>query len=97
MNKVPLIAFPHFRFDNVLMSGRREAKRAELHKKWQDNWAEYYRIKNQDLVKSKNNLKHYNLVKDIEEVKAYDNLKKNLTYYMYRYNTSLGTNLDVYV
>lgn len=95
--KIPLIAYPHFRFDNVEMAARKDLKRAKLHKKWQDNWDDHYRIKQQDQVQSKENIKHYNLVKDIEDIKNYENLKKNVTYYMYRYNTSLGKNLDVYV
>lgn len=97
MMSIPLIAYPHFHFDTVQMASRKEAKRAELHQKHQDNWDNYYRIKHQDLVQSKIRAQRYNFVKDIEEIKNYDNLKKNLTYYMYRYNTSLGTNLDVYV
>jgi hypothetical protein len=97
MMTVPLIAYPHFKFDTVEMAARKNEKRAEMQKKWQDDWADYYGIKQQDLVQSKQKLKHYNLVKDIETIKNYENLKKNLFYYMYRYNTSLGTNLDVYV
>ena len=97
MMNVPLISYPHFHFDTTQMAVRKEVKRAELHKKWQDNWTDYYRIKQQDLVKSKEKLKHYNTTKDIESIKQYENLKKNLFYYMYRYNTSLGTNLDVFV
>ena len=93
----PIIAYPHFHFDTVEMSARKQAKRAELHKKWQDEWTDYYRVKQKNLVQSKDKLKHYNLIKDIEYVKNYDNLKRNLFYFMYRYNTSLGTNLDVYV
>ena len=93
----PIIAYPHFQFDTVQMAARKQAKRAKLHKSWQEVWAEHYHIKNQDRVKSKDKLKYHNLTKDIEEIKNYENLKKNLFYYMYRYNTSLGTNLDVYV
>ena len=93
----PIIAYPHFQFDTVEMSARKQSKRAELHKKWQDEWADYYRVKQKNLIQSKDKLKHYNLIKDIEYVKNYDNLKRNLFYFMYRYNTSLGTNLDVYV
>lgn len=97
MMVAPIIAYPHFQFDTVQMAARKQAKRAKLHKSWQEVWAEHYRIKNQDRVKSKDKLKYHNLTKDIEEIKNYENLKKNLFYYMYRYNTSLGTNLDVYV
>lgn len=93
----PIISYPHFRFDTVQMSARKEAKRADLHRKWQEDWAEYYRIKHQDLIQSKNKIKHYNFVKDIETINLYDNLRKNLNYFMYRYNTSLGTNLDVFI
>ena len=94
---IPPISYPHFRFDNVEMAVRKNVKRAEIHRAWQQDWAEYYRIKRQDSVKLQNNLEKYNFIKDIELIKAYDNLQRHLTYDMYRYNTSLGRNLDVYV
>lgn len=95
--KIPMISYPHFRFDNVEMAVRKSAKRAELQANWQRDWAEYYSVKREDHVKLQRDIRNWNLVKDIEEIKAYENLKKHLTYDMYRYNTSLGRNLDVYV
>ena len=95
--KVPIISYPHYRFDTVEMAARKDVKRAKMHREWQDDWDQYYRIKNQDSVKLTQDLKHYNLVKDIEEIKAYEALRRHWQYYMYRYNTSLGRNLDVYV
>lgn len=94
---IPPISFPHFRFDNVEMAARKSIKRQKLHQVWQDRWAEHYRVKRENSVKLQDKLKHYNFVKDIELIKAYDNLQRRLTYDMYRYNTSLGRNLDVYV
>lgn len=97
MMNIPIISYPHFRFDNVEMSARKEVKRAKLHREYQEEWANYYRIKREDKVKLENKLKDYNLIKDIESIKAYDSLKKHIEYSMYRYSTSLGRNLDVYV
>ena len=79
------------------MAARKNFKRAELHRAWQDDWDQDHRIKRQDTVKLKQDLAHWNLVKDIEAINAYDALKKKLEYGMYRYNTSLGRNLDVFV
>lgn len=95
--KIPAISYPHFRFDNVEMAARKSAKRAKLHANWQKDWTDYYRVKREDHVKLQHDLRNYNLIKDIELIKAYDNLQKHLTYDMYRYNTSLGRNLDVFV
>ena len=95
--KVPIISYPHYRFDTVEMAARKDVKRAHLHREWQDDWDQYYRVRNHDSVKLTQGLKHYNLVKDIEEIKAYEALRRHWHYYMYRYNTSLGRNLDVYV
>ena len=94
---IPPISYPHFRFDNVEMAVRKSVKRTELHREWQENWAEHYRVKRQDSVNLQSNLKKYNFIKDIELIKAYDNLQRHMTYDMYRYNTSLGRNLDVFV
>lgn len=95
--KIPIISYPHFRFDNVEMAGRKDIKRARLHREWQENWENHYSVKQEDAVKFKQNLKHFNFIKDIEEIKAYESLKKHIEYNMYRYNISLGRNLDVYV
>ena len=95
--KIPMISYPHFRFDNVEMAVRKNVKRAEMHADWQRDWAEYYRVKREDRVKLQHDLRNWNLIKDIELIKQYDNLQRHLTYDMYRYNTSLGRNLDVYV
>lgn len=97
MIKVPMISFPHFRFDTVEMAARKNVKRAKLHADWQRDWEEHYKVKTQDAQLATQRLKHYNIIKDIEEINAYDALKKHLQYGMYRYNTSLGRNLDVYV
>lgn len=94
---IPIIAYPHFRFDNVEMSARKHQKRTDLHRKQQLDWEEYYQVKAKDNTKSRQSIQHYNHVKDIEEIKAYESLKKHIEYGMYRYNTSLGKNLDVYV
>lgn len=95
--KVPVISYPHFRFDNVEMAARKGVKREKLHQAWQKNWEDHYRIKHEDSVKLKNKIAQFNFIKDIEEIKAYDSLKKHIEYDMYRYNFSLGRNLDVYV
>lgn len=97
MMNIPIIAYPHFRFDNVEMSARKQVKREKLHSEWQENRADYYSIKREDQVKLENKLKDYNHIKDIEAIKAYESLKKQIEYSMYRYNISLGNNLDVYV
>ena len=94
---IPPISYPHFRFDNVEMAVRKSVKRAEMHREWQQDWSDYYRTKREDHVKLQHDLRNYNLIKDIELIKAYDNLQRHLTYDMYRYNTSLGRNLDVFV
>lgn len=97
MMNIPIITYPHFRFDTVEIAARKQVKRSQLHEAWQEEWANYYRIKQQDAVQSKQRVKQFNFIKDIEQIKAYDALKKSIEYGMYRYNTSLGRNLDVYI
>ena len=97
MMHIPIISQPHFRFDTVEMAARKNVKRAKLHKIWQDKIAEYHEVKRKDLKKVKDSISHFNYKKDIDEINQYDFIKKNVEYHMYRYNTSLGRNLDVYV
>ena len=95
--RVPIITQPHFHFDTVEMAGRKNVKRAKMHELWQKKIDEHYEVKRNDTKRIENGLKHFNYIKDIEEINAYDYLKKSVEYRMYRYNTSLGRNLDVYV
>lgn len=76
---------------------RKEVKIENLHRKHQENLADFYRVKQQDFQLNRTHLKDWESVKHLQDIDRYMNIKKNTDYQLYKYSKYLGNHIDVTV